>query len=220
MGGRPRFGSLPWHPAHPQSPRPWTKRGLEQVHTQSHGYTMCDLWAMDPSPARLRTGCGCGGLGWISHPPLKPAATAHISASMNIGPGLLVCREAGGGGQGTKCPCSLDLIPFLICEGSFLLAFACAVSSTRYTTLDGFCLTLSLHNKDTVKNPNNWTLGKCKSELQGDANSHLLGWGWSMAENSRCWGGCKEIGTPPPLTAQDVEWCSHYGKQFGSSLVS
>lgn len=37
------FRRLPCHPAHPQLPGPWTKWGLEQVHTQPPGQTMWDL---------------------------------------------------------------------------------------------------------------------------------------------------------------------------------
>lgn len=123
------------------------------------------LWAMDLSPAsRL----------WISHPP--PQASSHSSHLWlhEHGPWLPGLR--GWRGFGKKCPRLPDLTPFLICEGSFLLAFASVASSTRNTILDCLCLTLSLHNKDILKNQNNLTLGKCISELQRDANSHTRGW--------------------------------------------
>lgn len=140
--------------------------------------------------------------------PTEPAASAHISASMNMGPGFPVCEREG---WRTRCRCSPDLTPFLICEGSFFLASACAVSSTRNTTLDYLSLTLSLHNKDVLKNPNNLTLGKRKPELQRDAHSDPQGRLQSNTENGWHWRGWKEIGPLPHTAAWGVKWCSHYG---------
>ena len=62
-----------------------------------------------------------------------------------------------------------------------------------------------------------YLLGKCKSKLRWDTNSHLLEWLLSARELITSDGEVVEKKEPSFTAGGNVNWCNHYGKQYGAS---
>ena len=57
--------------------------------------------------------------------------------------------------------------------------------------------------------------GNSNQKPSWDITSHLSEWPLSKRTTIKCWQGCGEM--EPYYTGGSINWCSHYGKQYGVS---